>query len=318
LKVYKLPLGNPQARGKALINLLPVAQDEKISVILPVPDVKDVQDDYSITFATSHGTVRRNALSDFANIRSNGLIAMKLGDDEKLIDVKIARNDQDLLLVSKQGKAIRFSLDELRVFAGRTSTGVRAIKLAKGDEAMSLSVLDGVTASMDERDTYLKLASTLRRLQNDDDASTQGVDYATLCKEADVSGFAEERFNTLKAAEQFLLTITDRGFGKRSSAYEYRQSGRGGQGITAMALTDKTGQMVAAYPICNDEQIMMVSDQGQLIRMPVHDIRIAGRSTQGVTLFRVAGDEHVVSVATLREEKGDEGVENAGNAASDV
>ncbi len=303
LKVYKLPLGNPQARGKALINLLPVAQDEKISVILPMPDVGDARDDYSIVFATSHGTVRRNALSDFANIRSNGLIAMKLGDDEKLISVKIARNDQDLLLVSKQGKAIRFSLDDLRVFAGRTSTGVRAIRLANKDEVMSLSVLDGVAASMDERDIYLKLSSTLRRLQNDD--ATQAVDYATLCQEADTTDFAEERFTALQTAEQFLLTITDRGFGKRSSAYEYRQSGRGGQGITAMALTDKTGQMVAAYPITQDEQIMMVSDQGQLIRTPVHDIRIAGRSTQGVTLFRVDKDEHVVSVATLREEKGE-------------
>lgn len=302
LKVYKLPLGNPQARGKALINLLPVAQDEKISVIMPVPDVAATElSNYNIVFATSHGTVRRNALSDFANIRSNGLIAMKLGDGEKLISVKIAGNDQDLLLVSKQGKAIRFPVDDLRVFAGRTSTGVRAIKLANNDEVMSLSVLDGVTASMDERDTYLKLASTYRRLQNDEAFAGKTIDYATLCKEADVTGFAEERFTALQNAEQFLLTITDRGFGKRSSAYEYRQSGRGGQGITAMALTDKTGQMVAAYPITEDEQIMMVSDQGQLIRTPVHDIRIAGRSTQGVTVFRVASEEHVVSVATLRE-----------------
>lgn len=309
LKVYKLPLGNPQARGKALINLLPVAQDEKISVIMPVPDVAASElSNYNIVFATSHGTVRRNALSDFATIRSNGLIAMKLGDGEKLISVQIAGNDQDLLLVSKQGKAIRFPLDDLRVFAGRTSTGVRAIKLAKGDEVMSLSVLDGVTASMDERDTYLKLSSTYRRLQNDDMGdTTRTIDYATLCQEADVTGFAEERFTALQQAEQFLLTITDRGFGKRSSAYEYRQSGRGGQGITAMALTEKTGQMVAAYPITQDEQIMMVSDQGQLIRTPVHDVRIAGRSTQGVTLFRVAKDEHVVSVATLREEKAETG-----------
>lgn len=317
LKVYKLPLGNPQARGKALINLLPVAQDEKISVIMPVPDVAASElQNYNIVFATSHGTVRRNALSDFANIRSNGLIAMKLGDGEKLISVQIAGNDQDLLLVSKQGKAIRFPVDDLRVFAGRTSTGVRAIKLANGDEVMSLSVLDGVTASMDERDTYLKLASTYRRLQNDEATAGKTIDYATLCKEADVTGFAEERFTALQNAEQFLLTITDRGFGKRSSAYEYRQSGRGGQGITAMALTEKTGQMVAAYPITEDEQIMMVSDQGQLIRMPVHDIRIAGRSTQGVTLFRVANEEHVVSVATLREEKSENG--DSEDAAADA
>ncbi|HEY1096238.1 MAG TPA: DNA gyrase subunit A [Alphaproteobacteria bacterium] len=312
LKVYKLPLGNPQARGKALINLLPLAQDEKISVILPMPDISadataGEQDKYNIMFATSHGTVRRNNLSDFSNIRSNGLIAMKLGEGEKLISVKIATNDQDVLLVSKQGKAIRFGLDELRVFAGRTSTGVRAIKLTKDDEVMSMSVLEGTTASMDERDTYLKLASTCRRLQTDENGNPQDVTYAMVCKEAEVSDFPEERFNALQKAEQFLLTITDRGFGKRSSSYEYRQSGRGGQGITAMALTDKTGQMVAAYPITPDEQIMMVSDQGQIIRMPVHDIRIAGRNTQGVTLFRVAGDEQVVSVATLREEKDENG-----------
>jgi DNA gyrase subunit A len=304
LKVYKLPLGNPQSRGKALINLLPLAQDEKISVILPLPDVSaGEQDQYNIMFATSHGTVRRNKLSDFGNIRSNGLIAMKLGDGEKLISVQIANNDQDILLVSKQGKAIRFGLDELRVFAGRTSTGVRAIKLTKNDEVMSMSVLDGTNASMDERDTYLKLASTKRRLQTDENGVSRDVTYAEICKEAEVSDFAEERFNALQSTEQFLLTITDRGFGKRSSSYEYRQSGRGGQGITAMALTDKTGQMVAAYPITEDEQIMLVSDQGQIIRMPVHDIRIAGRNTQGVTLFRVSGDEQVVSVATLREDK---------------
>lgn len=296
LKVYKLPLGNPQARGKAMINLLPLAQDEKISVIMPLPEGEGAEK-LNILFATSHGTVRRNRLEDFMNIRSNGLIAMKLGDDEKLIAVKAATDQEDVLLISKQGKAIRFPVDDLRVFAGRTSTGVRGIQLADNDEVMSMSIITGSTASVEDRDVYLKIASTERRLSDENKA----MPYDALCREAGAS-MDEKLYTQLKLNEQFILTISDRGFGKRTSCYEYRQSNRGGQGVAAMAVTDKTGQMVAAYPITDAEQLMLVSDQGQLIRIPVHDIRIAGRATQGVTLFRVADNERVVSVATLREE----------------
>ncbi len=299
LKVYKLPLGNPQARGKAMINLLPLSQDEKISVIMPMPDVIEgtEADALNILFATSHGTVRRNRLEDFSNIRSNGLIAMKLGEDEKLIAVKTAMDHEDVLMVSKFGKAIRFPVSDLRVFAGRTSTGVRGLALADKDEIMSMSIVTGSTASIEDRDVYLKLAGTERRLQDEH----KELLFEQLCIEAGAS-MREELYNQLKTEEQFILTISDRGFGKRTSCYEYRQANRGGQGIAVMAVTDKTGNMVAAYPISDNEQIMLVSDQGQLIRMPVHDIRIAGRATQGVTLFRVAGNEHVVSVATLRDD----------------
>jgi DNA gyrase subunit A len=300
LKVYKLPLGNPQARGKAMINLLPLAQDEKISVIMPLPTIEEGGIDaakMNIVFATSHGTVRRNRLEDFMNIRSNGLIAMKLGEGENLIAVKTATDDEDALLISRLGKAMRFPVSDLRVFAGRTSTGVRGIQLADADEVMSMSIITGSTASVEDRDVYLKIAATERRMLDEEKA----FDFAALCIEAAAS-MDEKLYQTLKTQEQFILTITDRGFGKRTSCYEYRQANRGGQGVAAMALTDKTGQMVAAYPIQDDAQIMMVSDQGQLIRMPVHGIRIAGRATQGVTLFRVSENEHVVSVATLRED----------------
>ncbi len=296
LKVYKLPLGNPQARGKAIINLLPVAQDEKISVIMPMPEGEGVEK-LNIMFATSHGTVRRNRLEDFMNIRSNGLIAMKLGENEKLIAVKPASDSEDVLLVSKFGKAIRFPVSDIRIFAGRSSTGVRGIALADKDEVMSMSIITGTAASVEDRDVYLKLASTARRLNEEG----QTVSFTELCKEA-AATLDEKLYNQLSAEEQFILTVSDRGFGKRTSCYEYRQAGRGGQGIAAMAVTEKTGNMVAAYPVTEAEQIMLVSDQGQIIRTGIRDIRIAGRSTQGVTLFRVAEDEHVVSVATLRED----------------
>lgn len=299
LKVYKLPLGNPQARGKAMVNLLPLAQDEKISVIMPLPD-GDGAEKLNIVFATSHGTVRRNRLEDFMNIRSNGLIAMKLGDGENLIAVKTAEDNQDVLLVSRHGKAIRFALDDLRVFAGRSSTGVRGLQLADKDEIMSMSIINAGSASTEERDVYLKIKNTERRLQSEN----QNVSYQDICNEA-AAMMEETRYRLLQTQEQFILTVTDRGFGKRTSAYEYRQANRGGLGIAAMDLTDKTGKMVAAYPIEQNEQIMLMSDQGQVIRMAVDTIRIAGRTTQGVTLFRVDGKERVVSVATLREESGE-------------
>lgn len=212
-------------------------------------------------------------------------------------------------MVSKFGKAIRFPVSDLRVFAGRTSTGVRGLNMADKDEVMSMSIVTGSTASIEDRDVYLKLSSTERRMTDENPRSSSGAiaqtketpTFEQICMESGAS-MREELYKQLKTEEQFILTISDRGFGKRTSCYEYRQANRGGQGIAAMAVTDKTGQMVAAYPITDAEQIMLVSDQGQLIRMPVHNIRIAGRATQGVTLFRVANNEHVVSVATLRDD----------------
>lgn len=298
LKVYRLPLGGPTSRGKALINLLPLEQDEKVSVVMPLPDDEKEAEDKTIVFATSHGTVRRNPLSAFMNIRSNGLIAMKLGEGEDLIAVRTCSDDQDILLSTRLGKAIRFRSTDVRVFSGRTSTGVRGIKLKqKGDEVVGISVLNNVDVETETRDQYLKLASAIRRLSDD---KTQ-ASYADAVKDIGGSDMDEAQFNALREQEQFILTVSNKGYGKRTSAYEYRVSGRGGQGITNMELTKKNGEVVASYQVEDDHQIMMVSDGGQLIRMPVQNIRFVGRSSQGVTLFKVATGETVCSVTRVRE-----------------
>ncbi len=299
LKVWQLPLASPQSRGKALVNLLPLENDEQISVYLRLPENEEIWDKLDIMFATSHGTVRRNKLTDFKNIRSNGLIAMKLGDDEKLVSVKICAEDEDVLLASKDGKAIRFPVTDIRVFAGRTSTGVRGIKLKQGDELISMSVLKHVEATPDERTAYLKIAGQLRG------ADEEGAEF----EGGDIQ-LSEERFKELQDTEQFLMTATNGGYGKRTSAYEYRVTGRGGQGVTNMNLTKKNGgSVVACFPVTDDHQMMLISDKGQMIRMPVDGVRFTGRSAQGVTLFKVAKDEQVVSVAWLIDESDEEETE---------
>ena len=255
LKVWQLPLASPQSRGKALVNLLPLESGENVSVYLRVPENEEVWGDLDIMLATSHGSVRRNKLTDFQNIRSNGLIAMKLDEGESLVSVKIAREDEDVFLASKKGKAIRFQVDAIRVFSGRTSKGVRGMKLGKGDEIISMSVLKR------------------------EEEGAQG---------------------------QALLCVSDKGMGKRTFASEYRTSGRGGQGVINMNLTDKTGDMIATFPVTDDHQVMLISDQGQMIRMPVTGVRHTGRSPQGVRLFNVAKHEKVVSVAWLVEDDDDE------------
>ena len=298
LKVWQLPLATPQSRGKALVNLLPLEKDETVSVYLRLPEEEDIWDRLDIMFATSHGTVRRNKLTDFKNIRSNGLIAMKLGDDEQLVSVKICAEDEDVMLATRLGKAIRFPVTDIRVFAGRTSTGVRGVKLAKDDEVISMSILKSVEASPEERTAYLKAANQLRG------ADEEGAEF-----EAGDTDLSESRFKELQDQEQFLLTVTNGGFGKRTSAYEYRTSGRGGQGVANMTLTDKNGgEVVACFPVTDDHQVMLISDQGQTIRLPVDGVRFTGRAAQGVTLFKVAKDENVVSVAWLIEESDDDEV----------
>lgn len=292
LKVWQLPLASPQARGKALVNLLPLENDEQISVYLRLPENEEIWDRLDIMFATSHGTVRRNKLTDFKNIRSNGLIAMKLGDDEKLVSVKICAEDEDLLLATRNGKAIRFPVTDIRVFAGRTSTGVRGIKLIKDDEVISMSVIKHVESTPEERTAYLKIAGQMRG------ADDEGMEFES----GDID-LSEERFKEMQDKEQFLMTATNGGFGKRTSAYEYRVTGRGGQGVTNMNLTKKNGgEVVACFPVTDDHQMMLISDKGQMIRMPVDGVRFTGRSAQGVTLFKVAKDEQVVSVAWLIDE----------------
>jgi len=298
LKVYRLPIGTPTSRGRAFVNLLPLTEGESISAVLPLPEDETTWDAYFVTFATSGGTVRRNRLSDFANIRANGLIAMKLDDGERLIAVRTCTDEQDVLLATRDGKCIRFAVPEVRVFAGRTSTGVRGIKLADGDEVISMSILRRVDATPDERTAYMKLArqkrggEELTQIEDSDEEAAIGATVST------------ERAAELEAAEEFVLSVSERGFGKRSSAYEYRSTGRGGQGIQNMEVNERNGKVVATFPIGGQDEIMLVSDGGQVIRIGVADIRIAGRRTQGVTLFRVSPDEHVVSVARLSEDTG--------------
>ncbi len=300
LKVWQLPLASPTSRGKALVNLMPLQEGENVSVYLRVPENEEVWDKLDIMFATSHGSVRRNKLTDFQSIRSNGLIAMKLEEGEKLVSVKICTDEEDIMLATAKGKAIRFAVDDIRVFSGRTSTGVRGIKLGSGDEVISMSVLKHIDLKPEERAAYLKAASKLRG------ADLEGMDIETDGG-ADIA-LSPERFKDLQDREQFLLTATNGGFGKRTSAYEYRLTGRGGQGITNMGLTKKNGgEVVATFPVTESHQVMLISNMGQMIRMPIGGVRFTGRSAQGVTLFKVSEGESVVSVAWLVQDDEDEG-----------
>ncbi len=292
LKVYRLPLGSPQAKGKAMVNILPLGEGETISTVMPLPEDEGTWGGLHVMFTTSKGDVRRNLLSDFIDIRANGKIAMKLGDDETLVAVQPCSEGDDVLLATRQGKAIRFAVPEVRVFKGRDSTGVRGIRLEAGDQVISMSILTHVDFDMETRDAHLR---------------------------GDLTGPEAERMH---ASEQMLLTVTENGFGKRTSAYEYRITGRGGQGIANIDMTDKNGPVVATFPVGHDDEIMLVSDGGTLIRMPVDDIRIAGRKTQGVIVLRTAEGERVVSAARLcdlnssSEEQDEE--ENDGGTASDA
>jgi len=308
LKVYKLPLGNPQSRGKALVNMLPLEQNEKITAVMHLPEDESTWAALDVAFATSAGTVRRNKLSDFSNVRASGLIAMKLEEGDALIAVRTCTEHDDILLATKAGKAIRFAVDDVRVFAGRTSMGVRGIRLGKDDSIISMSILRHVEASAEERVAYIKQANAQRRAANGDNGEDTPV--ATNGDEEETTTdltLSADRFAQLAAQEEFLLTVSERGFGKRTSSYEYRLAGRGGAGIWNMEMSERNGAVVATFPVTEGQDIMLVSDGGQIIRMPVGDIRVAGRRTQGVTIFRVSDQERVVSVAAL-----DEGAEENG------
>lgn len=296
MKVWQLPLANAQGRGKALINMMPLESGENVSVYLRLPENEELWEKLDLMFATSHGTVRRNKLSDFRNIRSSGLIAMKLEDGEKLVSVKICKEGEDVLLATKDGKAIRFEVSDIRQFAGRTSTGVRGIKLGKGDEVMSMSILKHIDATPEERAAYIKRTNALRGAEDGDADEEVSANVA----------ISDDKFKEMQASEQFLLCVTDKGYGKRTSAYDYRVTGRGGSGITNMNLTAKNGKMVASFPVNDGHQIMLVTNEGQMIRTPVTDIRFTGRATQGVRVFNVEGDAKVVSVAWLTHDESDD------------
>lgn len=323
MKVYKLPLGSPTSKGKPFVNLLPLADGENITTIMKLPENEAECEGMSIMFATSQGNVRRNSLMDFVNVQSNGKIAMKLDDGDKLINVRICHEDNDIMLAARSGKCIRFPVTEVRMFVGRNSTGVRGIKLADGDEVISMSVLNHSEATSEERDEYLKLSSALKRMESERDGESCPLTPADAGLEMSVLN--QEKYLAMAEKEQFILTVTSTGYGKRSSSYEYRVTGRGGQGIANMEMSARNKEVVSSFPIEDDNQIMMITDSGKLIRMPVKDIRIAGRKTQGVILFRTSEDEKVVSVTWLDADEGDDdeleeetGSEVLGDSVSDA
>ena len=306
-KVWRLPQAAPQARGKALINILPLEQGENITTIMPLPEDEKTWDKLDVMFATTRGTVRRNKLSDFADVRRSGIIAMKLDEGDAIVDVQICTENDDVLLTSAAGQCIRFAANDVRVFQGRTSMGVRGINLGEGDKVISLSILRHVEATAEERAAYLKRASAVRRGGN---GNGNGDDNSADQEEAEGAiELGETRYVEMSAAEQFVLTISEKGFGKRTSSYEYRTTGRGGKGIVAMTITEKNGRLVASFPVEESDQIMLVTDGGQLIRCPVDGIRIAGRATQGVIVFTTADGERVASVERLTEDSQENGGE---------
>ncbi|MBS0247405.1 MAG: DNA gyrase subunit A [Proteobacteria bacterium] len=315
-KVWRLPLAAPQARGKAFINILPLDTGETITSIMPLPEDEKTWGDLDVMFATTKGTVRRNKLSDFVEVRRSGIIAMKLADGEGIVGVQICTEKDDVLLTSSGGQCIRFAVPEVRVFTGRTSMGVRGIALEDDDRLISMSILRHSEATSEERAAYMKKASAVRRSSGGDDEAVAAMQVEAEENVAAIE-LSEERYVEMSAAEQFVLTLSERGYGKRTSSYEYRITGRGGKGIVAMdiwqkakgggfELKPKIGRLTASFPIEEDDQVMLVTNAGKLIRTPVSGIRIAGRSTQGVIVLDTAEDERVVSVERLSEDEGGE------------
>ena len=298
LKTYLLPISSPQAKGKALINLLPLSEGEVITTIMPLSENEDDWKDLYVMFATSTGGIRRNNLSDFLRINKNGKIAMKPSEGESIISVQTCTDDNDILLATKKGQCIRFSVDKVRVFASRSSTGVRGIKLDKNDSVMAMSILNHVEGETDEFRAYLKASSIMRRAKDDTEESIADEDVSLE--------LSTERYAELAAKEQIILTVASNGQGKRTSSYEYRLTNRGGKGVISMMLTKSNSDMVSSFPIDENDEIMLIDDNGQLIRCPVSGIRIMGRNTQGVKIFNISEDSSVVSVERVVEHDSEE------------
>ena len=310
-KVWRLPIGTPQSKGKFLRNMLPLEDGDRITAILPLPDESE-WDKLDVMFSTTRGTVRRNKLSDFADVKRNGKIAMKFDEEgDQILAVETCTENDDVLLTASSGQCIRFAVSDVRVFAGRSSQGVRGIMMGDADRAISMTILEHVDASPAERSAYLRRAVNERRLEGSDE------DDVALTNEevTDDAELSDERYIQLKQHEQFVLTVTEFGYGKRSSSYDFRLTNRGGKGIRATDVSKVTeiGQLIAAFPVDSDDQIMLVSDGGQVIRVPVGGIRIASRATKGVTIFNTAEGEKVVSVERISEPDGDE--DEAGDGA---
>ncbi|MDI4232251.1 DNA gyrase subunit A [Bradyrhizobium sp. Arg237L] len=296
-KVWRLPMAAPNARGKALINILPLEQGERITTIMPLPEDESSWSNLDVMFATTGGNVRRNKLSDFVDVRRSGIIAMKLEEGEAIVDVQICTERDDVLLTAAGGQCIRFAVTDVRVFTGRTSMGVRGISLAEGDKLISLAILRHVETTSDERSAYLKMRRAVAGEAAAEEPSETEAEEATGAIQ-----LSQERYVDMSAQEQVVLTVSENGYGKRTSSYEYRTTGRGGKGIVAMSVNSRNGKLIASFPVEEADQIMLVTDKGQLIRCPVGDIRIAGRSTQGVIVFDTADDEHVVSVEHIGDD----------------
>jgi DNA gyrase subunit A len=318
MKVWRLPAATPQATGKALINLLPLEQEERITTILPLPEDETSWEKLDVVFATKSGNIRRNSLADFIQINRNGKIAMKLDEGDVLVDVMTCTTADDVLLTTAFGRSIRFQVEDVRLFKGRDSTGVRGIRLEGDDKVISMAILRHVEATPAERAEYLKQAAAIRRAASGDGEDTDNGATVEADEESeDVSGEAQlspERYGELSANEQFILTVSEKGFGKRSSAYEYRLSGRGGKGIIAMVVNDRNGPLVSSFPIEETSQIMLVTDGGKLIRTGVDEVRIAGRNTQGVRVFRTDEAEKVVSVEQVPEDESGDGETEGGES----
>jgi DNA gyrase subunit A len=315
-KVWRLPEAAPTAKGRALVNLLPELGADQVTAVLPLPQDESLWESLHLVFATASGTVRRNRLSDFGRVRSSGLIAMKLDEGDRLIGVATCREGDDVLLATRLGRCIRFQIsdDTLRVFAGRESAGVRGIRLANGDEVNSLCVLGHVDVSNAHRELFLKQAAANRRgaAGEDDEAADAPAEVVEdITEDGDAAPWTPERFAELEAAEEVLLTVTDGGFGKRSSAYEYRVAGRGGQGIANIVLAPRNGTaVVATLPVRRGDDVMLVTDVGRLIRVPADQVRITARQAMGVTLYRCSEGERVTSVFPVLEEgNGDDAAE---------
>ncbi len=280
IKVYKLPKGSPQSKGRPLVNLIPLSENELTTAMLVLPNKESEK---TLLFVTKFGNVRRNKVSDFINIKANGKRAMKLDNNDKLIQVLLAGDDNDIILSTSKGKCVRFNVNDVRIFSGRTSMGVRGIKLQKNDRIISASILNSVDINTDEREEFIKYSNSLRRNEK---------------KFTDIN---RKRLDLLIAKEEFLLSVTENGYGKRSSSYEYRKTKRGGQGIINIETSERNGGVVASFPVDNEEEVIMVTNRGKLIRLPVKGIRIAGRVTQGVTLLNTEHSEKVVSVTIVKK-----------------
>ena len=303
-KVWRLPLAAPQSRGKFMNNILPLDEGERVAAIMPLPEDEADWDKLDVMFATTGGGVRRNKLSDFATVNRAGKTAMKLDEGEGIVDVQICSEADDVLLTTAKGQCIRFPVCDVRVFKGRDSMGVRGISLAGGDAVISLAILNHTDASSEEREAYLRRRRAVAGETEPEAPEAPESDGEEAARPPTVGTdmLSPERYIAMSAAEQVILTITERGFGKRTSSFEYRITGRGGKGVAAMAMTPRNGALVASFPVEHGDGIMLVTNAGQLIRCPVEGIRVAGRATQGVIVFRTGEGERVVSVERISDE----------------